>query len=414
MAIEITVPRLGWSMEEGTFLGWLKKDGEAVKTGEPLFTLETEKASQDIEATDNGVLRIPTDAVQTGAVVKVGLVLGHLVAENEVEITPPAKASEEKQHSSTDLLQDNVVIPPDVSLVVKNEHSQKEAKSSSSPRARRRAKELGVDLSRLIGSGRTGRVIESDVFKAASNDSSKCRDGDGALSNASQISTMRRSIAERTALSFSTIPHFYLRAEVDVTELVKMREHLLELVETELGVRITLTDFLLRAQALALRDFPAMNAVWRENSIVQYRDADIGLVVGLPDGLVIPVLRAAQRLSLVQLAKERVRLIETVKGGRFGADIAAGGATSISNLGTTRMDEFTAIIAPHQSSMLAVGRAVARPYVVESRVEIRTTLWLCLSIDHRVSDGMPAAQFLQRIVEMLESPKTLVDGAVIL
>ena len=220
---------------------------------------------------------------------------------------------------------------------------------------------------------------------------------------------MRRNIAERTALSFATIPHFYLRAEVDATELVQLRERLLERVERESGVRVTVTDFLLRAMAVALRDFPAANAVWQNNGLVRYADADVGLVVGLPDGLLIPVIRAAQNLSLVQLAQERLRLIEAVRAGRFNAETLAGGATSLSNLGTTRTDEFAAVIAPHQSSMLAVGRAAPRPYVVDGRLEIRTTIWLCLSVDHRVMDGGPAAEFLGRIVELLEAPQALVD-----
>jgi pyruvate dehydrogenase E2 component (dihydrolipoamide acetyltransferase) len=262
------------------------------------------------------------------------------------------------------------------------------------------------------GSGREGRITEEDVLKAAASQGQAATASPtlkAAPTSSGQASIMRRNIAERTALSFSTIPHFYLRAEVDATELVKLREQLLEAVERECGVRVTMTDFLLRAQALALRDFPVANSVWQESNIVRYADADVGLVVGLPDGLLIPVIRAAQNLSLVQLAKERTRLIEVVRTGRFNAELLAGSATSLSNLGTTRTDEFTAVIAPHQSSMLAVGRAAPRPYVVDGRLEIRTTIRLCLSVDHRVMDGGPAAEFLGRIVELLEAPKALMD-----
>jgi pyruvate dehydrogenase E2 component (dihydrolipoamide acetyltransferase) len=412
MPIEITIPRLGWSMEEGNFIGWLKKDGEPVKSGEPLFTLEGEKASQDIEATDSGVLRIPPESVPPGSVVKVGQLIGYLVAENElVETAPVKEAPPQKESPRNDSPSFDSDISPLVSLPSEKEHAEKPTAPISSPRARRRAAELGVDTARLSGSGRTGRIIESDVLKAAA---SQGKDGVAPsvrqairANNDGQISAMRRSIAERTALSFSTIPHFYLRAEVDVTELVKMREYLLEILESEHGVRITLTDFLLRAQALALRDFPAANACWQQNNIHHYTDADVGVVVGLSGGLVIPVIRAVQKLSLVQLAKERARLVESVRAGSFDTGMLEGGATSISNLGTTRTDEFAAIIAPHQSSMLAVGRAAPRPYVVDGRLEIRTTLRLCLSVDHRVLDGGPAAEFLGRIVELLETPKTL-------
>lgn len=416
MPIEITIPRLGWSMDEGNFVGWLKNDGEPVKSGEPLFMLESEKAAQDIEATDSGVLRIPEDAPQPGAVVKVGQRIGYLCAENETlesGATSSQGLSVQKEPTGAASPQVDSVVPLLVSLPPKNEHREEVAASAISPRARRRAVELGVDATRLQGSGRTGRIIEADVLKAAASQGLAAIPSptlESAPAIPGQVSIMRRNIAERTALSFSTIPHFYLRADVDATALVKLREQLLGDVEKESGVRVTLTDFLLRAQALALRDFPAANSVWRENNLVRYADADVGLVVGLPDGLVIPVIRAAQNLSLVQIAKERSRLIEAVRTGRFNAEMLAGGATSLSNLGATRTDEFAAVIAPHQSSMLAVGRAAPRPYVVAGRLEIRTTLRLCLSVDHRVMDGGPAAGFLGRIVGLLETPKALVDN----
>jgi pyruvate dehydrogenase E2 component (dihydrolipoamide acetyltransferase) len=222
---------------------------------------------------------------------------------------------------------------------------------------------------------------------------------------------MRRSIAERTALSFATIPHFYLRAEVDATELIRMREHLVAVIDQEYGVRVTVTDFLLRAQALALRDFPAANAVWQNDSLVRYGDVDVGVVVGLADGLLIPVIRGVDQMTFVQLAKERVRLVEAVRTGKINATMLSGGASSLSNLGATRIDEFAAIIAPHQSSMLAVGRAAPRPFVVDGHLEARTTLRLCLSVDHRILDGGPAAKFLGYIAELIENPSRLFPEA---
>jgi pyruvate dehydrogenase E2 component (dihydrolipoamide acetyltransferase) len=226
-----------------------------------------------------------------------------------------------------------------------------------------------------------------------------------------QLSVMRRSIAERTALSFATIPHFYLRAEVDATELVRMREHLAVVIEQECGVRVTVTDFLLRAQALALRDFPDANTVWQNGSLVRADEVGVGVVVGLADGLLIPVIRGADRLSLVKLARERARLVKVARNGQINPAMLSGAASSLSNLGATRTDEFAAIIAPPQSSMLAVGRAALRPFVVGGRLEARTTLRLCLSVDHRVLDGGPAATFLGRIVELLENPSRISQAA---
>jgi pyruvate dehydrogenase E2 component (dihydrolipoamide acetyltransferase) len=283
--------------------------------------------------------------------------------------------------------------------------------TTSSPRARRRANQVGVDLNQLQGSGDHGRIIERDVLQASIRGSvshGTTQESKPVATVVGQVSSMRRGIAERTALSFSQIPHFYLRMEADATELVKMREHLVAILEKECGVRITLTDFILRAQAKALGEFPAANAIWKDNGVVKFTDADVGVVVGLPDGLMIPVIRAAQNMSLVQIARERTSLVNAVRGGRYMPEAVSGGASSLSNLGASRTDEFTAIIPPHQSSILAVGRAAPRPYVVNSHLEIRTTLQLCLSMDHRVLDGGPAADFLGKIVELLENPNMLI------
>lgn len=413
MPIEIQIPRLGWSMDEGIFSGWLKKDGDSVKSGEPLFTLEGEKAAEDIEANDSGILHVPKDSPQAGDTVQVGQVIGHLIGLNEVVGSdgktmkgPQAGKDIQPDESQKVDLHDN----PASSPRLKVEIAEKSRVTASSPRARRRGAELGVEVDHLQGSGSTGRVIEADVLKAAGRDGSanSIMESKAGPAGTGQISTMRRTIAERTALSFSQIPHFYIRAELDATELVKMREHLVGVLEKESGVRVTLTDFILRAQAMALCEFPAANAVWQNNAILKYADSDVGVVVSLPEGLLIPVIRAAQKLSLVQLAKERARLVGEVREGRFNAEMLSGGATSISNLGASRADEFAAIIAPHQSTMLAVGRAAPRPYVVNGCVEVRTTLRICLSVDHRVLDGGPAAEFLGLITQLLENPDKLV------
>ncbi len=401
-------------MDEGVFLDWLKKDGDPVKSGEPLFALESDKAAFDVEATDSGILHISKNAPQAGSVVQVGLRIGWLVAEGgalESDAPPIQELSPQQKPIGVASPGIGSFVPVASSSPAKDQPPAIAATPVISPRARRRAAELGVDPTRLKGSGCTGRIIEADVLKAAASLGTAAKDFpiiEPAPAFIRQVSIMRRSIAERTSLSFSTIPHFYLRAEADVTDLVKMREQQLEGMQKKYGVKITVTDFILRAQALALRDFPSANAVWQENGIERYADVDVGVVVGLPDGLLIPVIRAAQSLSLGKLAKERARLVDAVRTGCFNAEMLVRGASSLSNLGATRIDEFAAIIAPHQSSMLAVGRAALRPYIVDGRLEIRTTIRLCLSVDHRVLDGGPAAEFLGRIVELLESPIALI------
>lgn len=278
----------------------------------------------------------------------------------------------------------------------------------ASPRARRAIAKFGLNARSLRGSGPGGRIVEADALAAATtNRAGSAPTGVPVASLGGGVSIMRRSIAQRTAESFVTIPHFYLRAEVDITDLVALRAQWLEEIESRHGVRITITDFLLRAQALALREFPAANAVWQHNNLARYANADVGVVVGLPDGLLIPVLRRADLLTLVELARERTRLVDLCRSGKVSSEQMQGGASSLSNLGPTRADEFAAVIAPHQSSMLAVGRAAPRPYVVNGAPAVRTTMRLCLSMDHRVLDGAPAAEFLGLIVQRLEQPRSL-------
>lgn len=389
-------------MDEGTFVGWLKKDGESVKAGEPLFTLESEKASQDVEATDDGTLSIPTDAPKAGDPVTVGSLLGYLLGEGErggpsgavlqvapvVEQRPPGAAS--------------VALEPFAQPVAPAPSLQEVAGAGGpisavtiSPRARRRAADLAVDYSRLRGSGRTGRIREADVLAAA-----RVAPGGG-------LSTMRRTIAQRTAESFARAPHFYLRTEVDATALLELRDRLLPGIERETGLRLTLTDLLLRAHALALRDCPCANAIWQEDQMLRMSACDVGLVVGLDGGLLIPIVRGADASDLAELLKQRAGLVEAARAGRLSAEVMQGGATSLSNLGNTCVDEFAAVIAPPQSSMLAVGRAAPRPWVVDGLLAVRTTLRLCLSVDHRVMDGGPAAEFLGRIVERIQHPELL-------
>ncbi len=395
MPIAITVPRLGWSMEEGTFVAWLKRPGEAVKTGDLLFTLENEKATQDVEATDSGILRLPPDAPQAGAVVKVGALLGYLDVESE-GAAPSAGSLRQPpvEEQGPALTVAASAIRPAAELTTAAA-VDRASRAAISPRGRRRARELGVDWSRLQGSGRTGRIVEADVLDAAKK------------ASPSGLSTMRRLIAQRTAESFATVPHFYLRTEVDATPLLQLRERLLPDIERTTGVRLTLTDLLLRAQARALRECPFANAIWQDNHITPLPACDVGLVVGLPDGLIIPVVRSADSGELAALAKQRAALVEAARAGGLTNDALQGGATSLSNLGNTCVDEFAAVIPLPHSSILAVGRAVPRPFVVLEQLAIRPTLKLCLSVDHRVMDGGPAAEFLGRIVAALEKAETL-------
>jgi pyruvate dehydrogenase E2 component (dihydrolipoamide acetyltransferase) len=270
-------------------------------------------------------------------------------------------------------------------------------------------RQRGLDPANVKGTGPNGRIVEADVLRAPAGSAgiSPAQASGTPAPQAGAISSMRRAVAAKVAESFATVPHFYLRSEVDATLLVQLREQNIQAIENGCGVRPSLTDFLLRAMALALRDCPQANRIWQNDAIVQLPTVDVGLVIQAGDGLMVPIIQNADRLGLMDMARQRAKLADVVRSGKTPADLFHGGATSLTNLGKRRVDDFAAIISPPQSSMLAVGRLAERPLVHEGRLAIRQTMNLTLSVDHRVMDGVPAAEFLDRIVQLLETPLLL-------
>jgi pyruvate dehydrogenase E2 component (dihydrolipoamide acetyltransferase) len=261
-------------------------------------------------------------------------------------------------------------------------------------------RQRGINADALSGSGPGGRIVEADVLRAVA------QPGFTPLQTPAvgNLSPMRRAVAAKVTESSATVPHFYLRSEVDVTTLVALRQSVAETIEKQCGTRPSVTDFLLRAMALALHDHPQANRIWQNGSIVSLPSIDVGLVVQVEDGLLVPILHRADQFGLADIVRQRAGLTATIRSGKTPADIFQGGATSLSNLGKTRVDEFTPIISPPQSSMLAVGRVAERPAACDGRLCLRQTVHLTLAVDHRVMDGVPAAEFFDRIVELLENP----------
>jgi pyruvate dehydrogenase E2 component (dihydrolipoamide acetyltransferase) len=261
---------------------------------------------------------------------------------------------------------------------------------------------LGIDPHSLHGTGPGGRIVEADVLghQPASQVGGAVR----------EPSKMRRAIARRTSAA-AAVPHFYLRAEIDAAALAEARQQLLPVVEAACGVRLSLTDLLLRALARALRDCPEANTVWQDDALVTLPSPAVGLVVGLADGLLVPVLDAADQLDLSALARRRAGLVAAAREGKLSADALRVAATSLNNLGHTRVDDFLPVLSPPQSTMLAVGRLAVRPFVTDGRLAARPTLRLALAVDHRVLDGEPAARFLGRIVDYLEHPGRMLGPA---
>ena len=269
-----------------------------------------------------------------------------------------------------------------------------------SPRARRAMRQRGLVPAAVCGTGPNGRIVEADVLRTAA----MAQQPTMPTVSVGPISSMRRAVAAKVSESFATVPHFYLRSEADVTGLVQLRTQTLETIERCCGQRPSLTDFILRAMSLALRDCPRANCIWQNDAIVELPCIDVGLVVQVADGLLVPIIHHADRLSMIDLVRERAAVVAVLRSGKSPSDMFQGAATSLTNLGKHRVDEFAAIISPPQSSMLAVGRVAERPAAFEGRLCLRHTLHLTLSVDHRVMDGVPAAEFLDRIVELLEKP----------
>jgi pyruvate dehydrogenase E2 component (dihydrolipoamide acetyltransferase) len=272
----------------------------------------------------------------------------------------------------------------------------------ATPRARRAMAARGIDAAAVRGSGPGGRIVEADVLNLQAAPGPR-----PAGASWAPVGAMRLAIARRTAESFATIPHFYLRTEVDATALVEARARLLDAVRRDCGVRLTLTDFIVCAMGRAMADCPQANRIWQNDGLLEFPAVDLALQVAVENGLLAPVIRRVDALGLPGVAKERSRLVAAARAGKLPADALGGAASSISNLGDSRVDDFAAVIMPPQSSILAVGRAAPRPFVVDRQLVVRTTLRLCLSIDHRVMDGAAGAAFLGRIVEYLERPERL-------
>lgn len=385
------MPQLGLTMEEGTVTGWLKKTGDSVRKDEPLLTISTEKAEMEVESLVDGVLG--QIVVQAGDVVPVGTVLAYIEgvgeditvvgSEQRSAETLQAIAPQNRTHesSSTESQAADSTLSPRAT-----------ERGAVSPRARRLAKELGVDADNVSIGGQIGPISEADIRNAAA------RQGKASKPAGSN----RRLIAERLTRSVQTIPTFLVSAEANAEKLLGFYESVREPIHRSTGVKATVTDLFLRLFAVALRESPTLNAIWIENNVHPMSSVDIGLAVDTPKGVIAPLLRNVDSLDLHSLVAQRAEISEKARRGQLSLNQLEGGATTLSNLGMYRVDSFQAIINPSQSSILAVGQIRKRPWVEDTLV-VKPTVMLNLTVDHRVADGAAAAAFLSKIVEKIES-----------
>ncbi|HWE39001.1 MAG TPA: dihydrolipoamide acetyltransferase family protein [Isosphaeraceae bacterium] len=380
MPVAIHIPRLGWNMEEGIFLGWLRRDGEAVRAGEPLFSLEGEKAAQEIEAVEDGIVWIDPNGPAPGAVVPVGAAIGALLRAGE---GPPSSAPVPSAIR---------VVPAVVAAAAPVPRAVVRDRPRSSPLARRIARELNIDWTTLRGGGRSGRIRKADVLAAAQ---------DGATAGSIPIRSTRRTIAARMVASHTETAPVTLTTTVDATNLVNLRG---QFRATNAGQVPSYTDFVVKLTALALRDHPSLNARWENDRIELAAEVSIGIAVDTEGGLLVPVIRGADGLGLRQIAERSCDLIPRARDGRLAAAEMQGGTFTITNLGAFGVEAFTPIINLPECAILGLGRIARAPVMVGERVEGRDRLTLSLTFDHRIVDGAPASRFLQDVGRRIENP----------
>lgn len=399
MAIEITIPRLGWSMDEGIFGEWLKADGDFVKADEAVFTLESEKALQEVESVDEGYLNIISGGPEEGETVTVGTLVAFLLAEGEEAPSTSSSSAAAAKPEDVAVAKATGGAPAATSransgggIVVRNSSGT----PAISPRAARLAAQLGVDWTVLTGSGSTGRIRECDV-KAAS--------GGRDISPESQqrpVGSIRRVIADRMMATVQSTAPVTLTARVDATNLVGLRK---QYQASQNDLVPTYNDMIARLVAAALKRHPALNCQWTDGGIVEPTGVHIGLAVDTDDGLLVPVIRDVDQLSLSQVAEQSRRLIERARQRLCTADEFSGGTFSVSSLGGYGVDFFTPILNSPQTAILGIGSIRREAVVLEDdRIVPRDQLPLSLTFDHRVVDGAPAAAFLQTLSAAIENP----------
>jgi pyruvate dehydrogenase E2 component (dihydrolipoamide acetyltransferase) len=446
MPVEITMPQLSDTMTEGTLIKWLKKEGDKVKAGEIIAEVETDKATMEMESFEGGTLS--QVVVKEGEKAPVGAVLAVLATskENPADVkkqyasakpagvasatpspaakAPPAavqkigsdkpassvatleEASSGEIHDLTDNLhgatRQRIETPSDERESNGHDHAR------VSPLAKRIAAAEGIPLSEITGSGPGGRIIQRDVLGYRPKE--KVAGGSSAAIPAGEkqvipMTKMRTAIASALQKSKQNIPHFYASIDIDVEELTKLRERMNQRLEKE-KVRLSIADFITKAVVFSLGKHPVLNARFDavKNEITRYSDVNLGIAVAVPDGLIVPVLRAVNRMGLKEIRQRSGDLIERARGQKLRREEQTEGTFTISSLGTMGIRDFSAIINPPEVGILAIGAAEKRAVVKGDAIVARTMLTVTLSADHRVVDGATAAEFLQTLKQTMEEP----------
>lgn len=404
MITEILMPALSPTMTDGNLAKWYKNEGDKVKPGEVIAEIETDKATMEVEAVDEGILaKILVKAGANG--VLVGEAIALVIEEEEdkslletYEIKGRKSVTEEKA-----ILDNNIDKQDAISEKIAGRTDSQ--RIFASPLAKRIAEQNSVDLSKISGSGPHGRIIKNDVISAKTSSisqASRVITSSGGAYDLEPVSNMRKVIARRLLESKQTVPHFYLNIDCNLDRLLNVRE------EVNLGAekdkKISVNDFIIKASSMALQEVSEVNSSWSDDGIMKYRDVDISVAVAINGGLVTPIIRNANLKKISEISAEMKELATKAKDGKLKPEEYQGGGFSISNLGMFGIKSFSAIINPPQSSILAVGAGNKVPVVVGDQVKISTVAELTLSCDHRVVDGAVGARFLAALKEYIENP----------
>ena len=409
MATTIVMPQMGYDMREGTVVRWRKQEGESVTRGEVIAEIETDKATVEMEAYSAGVLS--KIVVEEGKTVPVGELIA--VIGEPGETLPPIEELQGKDASTS-------VAPAEPAVAeIKAEATAPttpapapSAEVRATPIARRLAREKGIDLTQVSGTGPGGRITEADVVSyeksggEAPAPSAAAPVAQPVLSGGKvELSRMRRAIAKVTVQSKREAPHFYVTSEINMSEAMSVRAQLNETLGGD--IRVSVNDLIVKAAALALITYPNFNASFQEDHLQLHANLNIGIAIALEQGLIVPAISDCQNKSLADIAKASRDLIQRAQSGTLRAEEYTGGTFSISNLGMFDVESFTAIIFPPNAAVLAVGTVKEQPVVRDGQIVIAQIMKATVSVDHRVADGAEGARFLMEVKKNLEQPVRL-------
>ena len=420
LATVVVMPKLGSTMTEGRLIQWLVKEGDKVEKGMPLFEVESDKATMEVEALESGILRkiLVDDEVTLDVGTPIGIIAGADeelpdVASSAQESSPapaPPAVKEAPRPAAPAAAEGEKKVATAVQAAP-SPRPGATGRIKASPLAKRLAQKHGVSLKELIGTGPGGRIVRDDVLGfVSSRETEVARPEVAALrGELIPLSRRRQIIAQRLSESVRVAPHIHLRREIDMAKTLLFRQQLLPAVESRHGIRTSISDMLVKASAIALGDHPFINSTLEGDSIRVLEEINIGVAVDAEEGLIVPVVRGADRKSLVQISRDLKDLVEKSRSNRLSPDEISGGTFTISNLGMYGVDSFTAIINPPECAILAAGAICEKLVMVDGQVETTSVMDFTLCLDHRIVDGVTGAKFLERLKEILESPYLLVS-----